>query len=292
MLATGENPEITPKIEETLHVLSYNVRLFDLYDWATSEKYENRDSIFSYLKTEQPDVVCFQEFYHQDNSTNFVTRDAIIRFLDIKDYHERYSHKFVGRQNFGVAMLSKYPMISKGDVAFEDEEHDDDNYCIYADIVKGNDTFRIYNVHLQSIKFKRDDYAIFNQNAIQSDIEKSQVRMMIDKLRIAFPKRASQAQRVMEHVETSPYPVIVCGDFNDTPLSYTYNQFNKSLTDAFRNCSSGIGPTYIGRVPAGRIDYIFHSKSLNSMDFKIQEGEYSDHRAVSCRIFKAIPDTL
>ena len=96
----------------------------------------------------------------------------------------------------------------------------------------------------------------------------------------------------MEHVETSPYPVIVCGDFNDTPLSYTYNQFNKSLIDAFRNCSSGIGPTYIGRVPAGRIDYIFHSKSLNSMDFKIQEGEYSDHRAVSCRIFKAIPDTL
>ena len=292
MVATAENPEITPKIEETLHVISYNVRLFDLYDWATSEKYENRDSIFSYLKTEQPDVVCFQEFYHQDKPTNFVTRDAIIDFLDIKDYHERYSHKFTGRQNFGVAMLSKYPMISKGDVAFEDAEHDDDNYCIYADIVKGKDTFRVYNVHLQSIKFKRDDYAIFNQNAIQSDIEKSQVRMMIDKLRIAFPKRAYQAQRVMEHVETSPYPVIVCGDFNDTPLSYTYNQFNKSLTDAFRNCSSGIGPTYIGRVPAGRIDYIFHSKSLNSMDFKIQEGEYSDHRAVSCRIFKAIDDTL
>jgi endonuclease/exonuclease/phosphatase family metal-dependent hydrolase len=107
-----------------------------------------------------------------------------------------------------------------------------------------------------------------------------------------FPKRAYQAQRVMEHVETSPYPVIVCGDFNDTPLSYTYNQFNKSLIDAFRNCSSGIGPTYIGRVPAGRIDYIFHSKSLNSMEFKIQEGEYSDHRAVSCRIFKAIAVSL
>jgi endonuclease/exonuclease/phosphatase family metal-dependent hydrolase len=98
--------------------------------------------------------------------------------------------------------------------------------------------------------------------------------------------RAEQALTVMKHISTSPYPVIICGDFNDTPMSYTYSQFNKSLVDAFRNCSSGIGPTYAGRVPAGRIDYIFHSTSLNSIQFKIQSEIHSDHRAISCRIYK------
>jgi endonuclease/exonuclease/phosphatase family metal-dependent hydrolase len=93
----------------------------------------------------------------------------------------------------------------------------------------------------------------------------------------------------MAHVETSPYPTIVCGDFNDTPMSYAYNQFNRSLMDAFRNCSSGIGSTYVGKVPAGRIDYIFHTNDLNSSHFVIQEEAYSDHRAISCKIFK---DTL
>ena len=286
MVAIAKDPENSPKLEETFHVMSYNVRLFDLYNWTMSEKYENRDSIFSYVKAENPDVICFQEFYHQDKPTSFSTRDSLILMLNIQDYHERYSHKLAGRQNFGIAMLSKYPMISKGDVAFTTEDNNDDNYCIYSDIVKGQDTFRVYNIHLQSIKFKQDDYAVFGEINDRADFKKSNIRMMIDKLRIAFPKRADQASTVMEHIKTSPYSVIICGDFNDTPLSYTYNQFNKSMIDAFRNCSFGIGQTYIGRVPAGRIDYIFHSKDLNSTQFKIQKGEYSDHRAVSCRIFK------
>jgi endonuclease/exonuclease/phosphatase family metal-dependent hydrolase len=110
--------------------------------------------------------------------------------------------------------------------------------------------------------------------------------LLIDKLRIAYPKRAEQARTVMEHVKTSPYPTIVCGDFNDTPMSYAYNQFNQLLIDSFRNCASGIGSTYVGKVPAGRIDYIFHTKGLQSSHFEIQEEAYSDHRAISCKIYK------
>ena len=286
MVATGGDPEVLPDEKETLHVMSYNVRLFDLYEWTMSEKYENKDSIFNYIERENPDVVCFQEFYHQDKPTNFPTRDALRKILNTKDYHERYSHKLAGRQNFGVAMLSKYPMIAKGDVVFKDDDHNDNNYCIYADIVKVQDTFRIYNVHLQSIKFQQDDYAVFGERSNQPTSKKSRIKMMLDKLRIAFPKRADQAITVMEHINSSPFPVVICGDFNDTPLSYTYNQFNQRLIDAFRNCSSGIGATYSGRVPAGRIDYIFHTKNLKSCQFKIQEETYSDHRAISCRIYK------
>jgi endonuclease/exonuclease/phosphatase family metal-dependent hydrolase len=285
MIALGSDPDEQPEETEQLKVLSYNVRLFDLYTSTNENRTLNRDKIFAYLKDVNPDILCFQEFYHQDKPTKFITRDSIIQFLEIRDYHERYAHKLRGRQNFGVAILSKYPIISKGDLIFEAQSENDFNYCVFADIVKGNDTFRIYNVHLQSIRLQNDDYALFEQGSAEA-ADKSTVRLLADKLLIAYPKRAQQARRVMEHVETSPYPTIVCGDFNDTPMSYTYHQFNKKLTDSYRNTSMGIGSTYAGRVPAGRIDYIFHSKDLQSAGFSIQKEAYSDHRAISTRIYK------
>jgi endonuclease/exonuclease/phosphatase family metal-dependent hydrolase len=152
--------------------------------------------------------------------------------------------------------------------------------------VKNKDTFRIYNVHLQSIKLKQEEYAVFTNDDGQTVEPPSTFRLLIDKLRVAYPKRAEQARKVAEHVQTSPYPVIVCGDFNDTPMSYSYNQFDKFLKDSFRQSAFGIGSTYVGKVPAGRIDYIFHSEELHSADFSIQEKAYSDHRAISCKIFK------
>lgn len=286
MIAIGSNEDLLPTEERILHVMSYNVRLFDLYNSEAKDRLVKRDSIFNYISAVNPDILCFQEFYHQDKPTNFSTRDTIIQFLGIKDYHERYAHKLRGRQNFGVAIVSKYPMIAKGDVMFSTQGENDFNYCIYVDIIKHQDTFRIYNVHLQSIRLVAEDYSVFVDGSTKTLENKSTIRLMIDKLRIAYPKRAEQARNVMEHVKTSPYPTIVCGDFNDTPMSYAYNQFNNSLTDAFRNCSSGIGSTYVGKVPAGRIDYIFHSNDLHSTHFVIQKNPYSDHRAISCKIFK------
>jgi endonuclease/exonuclease/phosphatase family metal-dependent hydrolase len=289
MIALGSDVETLPSEESILNIMSYNVRLFDLYSADLENRSNNRNSMFDYIVRQDPDVVCFQEFYHQDRPTSFVTRDSLIQLLGIKDYHERYAHKLRGRQNFGVAILSKFPVIAKGDVMFATQGENDFNYCVFVDVVKNQDTFRIYNVHLQSIRLQQEDYSVFVDGSTQTTDDRSTIRLLIDKLRIAYPKRAEQARTVMAHVETSPYPTIVCGDFNDTPMSYSYNQFNKSLTDAFRNCASGIGSTYVGKVPAGRIDYIFHTNDLNSSHFVIQDEAYSDHRAISCKIFK---DTL
>jgi endonuclease/exonuclease/phosphatase family metal-dependent hydrolase len=286
IVAFGSDEESIPSEDRVLNVMSYNVRLFDLYTASTDSRYEKRNAIFNYIQTENPDIICFQEFYHQDKPTNFSTRDTLIKLLNIKDYHERYAHKLRGRQNFGVAILSKYPMIAKGDVMFSTQGNNDFNYCVYVDIVKNQDTFRVYNVHLQSIRLQQEDYSVFEDGANQVEEKKSTIRLLADKLLIAYPKRADQARTVAEHIETSPYPTIVCGDFNDTPMSYAYNQFNKKLTDAFRNCSSGIGTTYVGKVPAGRIDYIFHSPELKSSNFVIQKEAFSDHRAISCKIYK------
>ena len=264
---------------ESLKIMSYNVRLFNLYnsDHDIELAHETRLKILSFLKKESPDVVCFQEFYHQDRPTDFVTKDTIVPLLGYKDYQERYAHRSYGRRYIGIALFSKYPIIEKGEVRFSNNL-ETFNFAIYSDVVFGDDTLRIYNVHLQSIKLSRKDKA-----ALASD--DSGFVGAIRKVIGAFPERAKQAQRLIEHINNSPYPVVLCGDFNDTPLSYTYQRFHNKLTDAWRNCSFGIGKTYAGKIPAGRIDYIFHSEELGSTNFKIQKEALSDHYAISCEVF-------
>ncbi|MBL4861690.1 MAG: endonuclease/exonuclease/phosphatase family protein [Crocinitomicaceae bacterium] len=271
--------------EHVIKVLSYNVRLFDRFNIDKGEGDKTKDKIFDYLNKEQPDIACFQEFYHQDQPTSFVTKDSLIGLLEAKDYHERYSHKLSGRQNFGIAIFSKYPMIAKGDIIFPATKKNF-NYCIFSDIVVKKDTFRVYNVHMQSIRLQPADYALFEEENLKTSGNPSNFLSVIEKIKDAYPIRTSQAQKLIDHIKTSPHPVIVCGDFNDTPLSYCYNQFNSILTDAFRNSSFGIGKTYAGKIPAGRIDYIFHSPEIGSNTFKIQKEKLSDHYAILCSLFQ------
>lgn len=260
--------------EDSIKLLTYNVRLFGLYDDSTTN---SRDQIFQLIRREDPGIACFQEYYRQDKPTNFETYDSIRRIMEAMDYHERSAHNEYGRKNFGIAIFSKYPMIARGDVMFDSQGTMDFNYCIFADIVANGDTVRVYNVHLQSIRLAEPGN---NQQHGFLSILKSGIR----KMNSAYSKRANQARKVIEHMESSPYPVVVCGDFNDTPMSYTYHQFYKKMTDGFREASWGIGATYIGRIPAGRIDYIFHTDELYCSDFNVHRVRYSDHRPITCHI--------
>ncbi|MFM6934481.1 MAG: endonuclease/exonuclease/phosphatase family protein [Flavobacteriales bacterium] len=277
-LAFSGNEDANPS---GIKVLTYNVRLFDLFNPSFKEAVNHRNQIFEYIRRSNPDVLCLQEYYRQDKPTDFEVIDSLFAIMGNRNYHERSAHKRSTRQNYGIAMFSKYPIISKGDVMFESQGSTDFNYCIYADIIKNKDTFRVYNVHLQSIRLHTDpniEKGTSDENLGNERV----IRHVFSKLRLAYLKRAEQARRVVEHIKTSPYPVIVCGDFNDTPMSYTYNQFNLFLKDAFRQSSSGIGSTYIGRLPAGRIDYLFYDPKLQPSGFQIQREELSDHRALLC----------
>lgn len=283
LLAFGSNPKDTEN-SEGIKLMSYNVRQFSLYDADAATANSNRLKIFSYIASLEPDVICFQEFYHHEKSIDFPTLDSLIPLLGIKDYQERYVSRTRGRKNFGISTLSKYPIIAKGEVPLQEEyTRSNANFCIFSDIVKGRDTIRVYNVHLQSIKLKSDDVDLTeNEETIQAT--KGAVKNVVRKLRDAYQMRADQARKVVEHSLDSPYPVVICGDFNDTPLSYTYNQFVKSYVDCFRETSFGIGSTYAGKIPAGRIDYIFHSNDLMGTDFQLQDEKLSDHYAISCVI--------
>ena len=130
------------------------------------------------------------------------------------------------------------------------------NICIYKDIVL-NDTIRVYNIHLQS-------------NWVKT-------------MKSSYQNRVSEALKIKKHINKSPYPVIVCGDFNDTPLSYTYSTLKKGLADSFQESGIGIGNSYVS-IPTLRIDYILHSQKYESYNYKKLKYKFSDHYPISCDI--------
>ncbi len=270
---------------EELKIMSYNVRLFDVYNPSPEMAIQNKNAIFDYLEKSDADIYCFQEFYHQESSPEFNAKTALPDRLNTPYVHARLSVSDYKKQSFGVAIFSKHKIVSQGEVSF-DELKKTFNYCIYADIIVKKDTLRVYSVHLQSIHFQQDDYALFNEDNDHASNENSQAVRLVEKVLSAYPVRAKQAVKLTKHMRESPYPIIVCGDFNDAPMSYTYNQFHRFLTDSYLNTSFGIGRTYAGKVPAGRIDYIFHDVSMGSRNFVIQEEKLSDHYAISCSVFK------
>ena len=278
-LSTNKIPQNANKLK----VMSYNVRLFGYFDDSRTGAKQTKNQILNLIRREQPDVLCIQEYFHQNGKGKFNTRDSIYKILGI--HHENSIHPSQKNKNFGIALFSKYPIINKGIVKSGSSHKTNSNFCIYADIVKKEDTIRIYNVHFQSIKLTADEYSRQTAKTSDSKTKQSKLRSGLSKLNNAFKTRSIQSNIVRYHLNNSPYKSVICGDFNDTPMSYTYEIFNRFLVDAFRNTSSGFGSTYNGFLPAGRIDYIFHTKSLNSAQFKVQNEKLSDHQAISCIIY-------
>lgn len=260
---------------ESLKVMSYNVRLFDLYNWT--EGAGTRDKIFNFLDQNEVDVLCFQEFYFTQRKGVFDTRDTLIRFLPNTYFHEKYTHKLNGEQYFGVVTFSKYPIVGRGEIAFESDQN---NYCIYTDILKGQDTVRIYNAHLASIRFQKEDY-----KALQDGPKSEDAMRLLTRLERAFIKRSSQVDLVRSHLERDTAKMVVlCGDFNDSPVSYAYERLTDYLDDSFVEAGSGLGSSYVGTFPSFRIDYILHSRHFKASDFTTHAVDFSDHRPIQANL--------
>jgi endonuclease/exonuclease/phosphatase family metal-dependent hydrolase len=261
-------------------VVSYNVRLFDLYNWTKNK--QTRNKIFDLLKEKNADILCLQEIY-TDDTKEFATIDSLLKIQKAGNLHMEYTARVEPNHNFGIATLTSYPIIRKGKLEFPEKNH---NVCIYTDVLIEKDTVRIYNMHLQSIKFQPEEYKyvddILNNRETEEEVKKS--KNILRRLKIAFQKRAAQADVVHQHIEQCPYPAIVCGDFNDTPSSYTYHTISGSLKDAFKESGFGTGRTYIGKFPSFRIDYILYSNNIASWGFGIEPEELSDHYPISCYI--------
>jgi endonuclease/exonuclease/phosphatase family metal-dependent hydrolase len=259
-------------------ILSYNVRLFDKYNFL-SRGIETRNDILRYLEETNADIMCFQEFYHENNPTKFKTVDTIKHLLNAKYSRSNHLTGRTGKIHFGVTTISRYPIIASGFVEINAVAS---NRILYTDIQLDTMRIRVYNVHIGSIQFEEDEYNLFSDFSISTlEDDQKQGKQLIKKLIKSYQKRAIQIDSLVNHASKSPYPVIICGDINDTPLSYAYHQLQKHYTDAFINNATGIGTTYAGKIPANRIDYIFHDKSFTSNRFSIQKEVHSDHRAIT-----------
>ncbi|NTW33893.1 MAG: endonuclease/exonuclease/phosphatase family protein [Bacteroidetes bacterium] len=225
--------------------------------------------------------MCFQEYVY-DTTGAFQTTDTLKKFLKAKNPHVYYTVNSRNKNFFGVATFSRFPIVGTGKIDFKTVSG---NICIYTDIKINSDTVRVYNVHFESIRFKAEDYAFAKSQAQKKnekfDLQKSSEKILV-RLKKAFINRAPQSVLVAEHIKKCKYPVILCGDFNDTPTSYAYHNIARYLTDSFVESGNGIGQTYAGVFPSFRIDYIMHGKQFKAYNFETVYEEMSDHYPVKC----------
>jgi endonuclease/exonuclease/phosphatase family metal-dependent hydrolase len=260
-------------------VMSFNVRMFNYYNWIDDPKLF--DQITSLIQKESPDILCIQEFFNFDSDKRY-TKASILKKLGNYPYHHiEYSKVWRNGCSFGLATFSKYPIVDREVIKFEKTT----NFSIQTDIsVKGR-TVRVFNNHLESIRFQARHLNFIDSINYKSDKERMEgIDNIVKKINTAFKVRAFQAETIGDRIEHSPLPVIVCGDFNDTPVSYVYNKMRNGLKDAFVESGKGLGGTYNGRLPSYRIDFIFHSDQFNSYSFKKYDANLSDHFPISCLI--------
>lgn len=259
--------------EGTFKVISYNVRLFNYFE---NQGVDSEKRILTFLKEQQPDIIFLQEFYVNGNPDQ---KDATIKSFLGGKYSSHMKVVGSGKNRYyGIVTYSKYPIIRKGQIVY----HGSSSLSIFTDIVIQKDTFRVFNNHLQSFRLKKMERSILEEMTSPDDQETIDMMKSLSlSLKEGFVKRAQQAEELKTYINRSPYPVIVAGDFNDTPVSYSYRTIRKGLKDSFVNSGYGAGFTYKGKYPANRIDYILYDNALECRYFEILKARYSDHYPVA-----------
>ena len=243
-------------VPENLSIMSYNVRLFNVYNWIDEDNVGTQ--ISNFITEEDPDVVSFQE-YHPDET---VSADD--------NYEHKFEHLSGSRMRHGQVIWSKYPIVNSGVIEFENSA----NNAIYADIVKNKDTIRVYNVHLQS-------------SGINSDVEelkKEESEKLLKRVANTFKMQQVQAEQVVEHIDGSPHKTVVCGDFNNTAYSYVYKLLKGDLIDTFERAGNGFGRTFDFKYFPVRIDFILADEDFEINHFKTYDLKLSDHFPILSKV--------
>jgi len=238
-------------LNSDIKIMSYNVRMFNHYKWIKDETIIGK---IEHLITEkEADILAIQE-YNGSNKRNL---------------NYPYSYIKNKSKNFGIAIFSKYPIINQGSLEFKKTS----NNGIFVDILKGKDTIRVYNLHLQSLKINPSKEHFGEENS----------EKLIARLKNGFLKQASQTEVFLAHEKKWLGKKIICGDFNNTAYSWVYKQISKGKKDAFLAAGSGTGKTFNYFFPM-RIDFILTDQKCNINQFKNYTKKYSDHFPIMARI--------
>ena len=259
------------KNARNIRLMTYNVKVFNLYDWVKNVTYKK--SIVHLIDSVKPDILCIQEYVSDDRNV-FNTGDTILKLLGYK-----YKVELFNRRNkyfhFGIALFSKYPVLESHKILFSESLN---MSAYYKLLLPGNDTVCLFNVHLQSIRFSQAEYSYLD--SITENIEEEKIKKFLpisSKLLSAAKERARQADSISGLMINCKYKVMVCGDFNDVPMSYAYNKLSDGLKDAFLEGGNGLGATFTRFSIPFRIDYVLLPKEFKVCKAEVINKSYSDH---------------
>ena len=237
--------------KDGIHVMSYNTHSFELFKWGRDEFRAN--NMLQFILEESPDILCMQEFSYE--ARRFLKKEFPYSFITPRDQGKTIQ-----------AIFSKYPLRNAQMLDFPNSR----NNAIYADVVMGTDTVRVYNVHLQSYRiegygFLVRDYGMWfvNRLAETSEMHRRQVEIL------------------KGHQRQSPYPVLIFGDLNVPPYSTTYRKMKDGMIDTFAERGKGLGTTFeLAKIPY-RIDYILLDPKFSVLKHQNYDVPYSDHYPIS-----------
>ncbi len=254
---------------EIVKILTWNVGRFRMQD-GNMNRAQCIDSVFTFLKRQDADIICLQEFHMSDASR---VRDYLRRQMPA--YNAEY-YLFEERGgSAGNLTLSRFPVKGKGKIKFEESA----NLAIYTDYKLADDSFRVYNCHFES-------YNVSFTGLIRAIARRDSLVMAETGTRVkrSITRRPKQVDRVFSDIENSHLNSFVCGDFNDNPMSYTYYRMTRGRKDAFVEAGEGFGATYSLLWPMLRIDYVLFPDEYKAISNKIPRVSYSDHYPVITEI--------
>ena len=265
--------------DDAIKILSYNVMFYDSHQPHTEE---SPNEIVRYIQNSNADIVCLQEAsFNNSNSKKFLSEKVFRKALSTYPYFSFHKEK-----GSGWVCLSRFPILSTRSIPYESVG----NGTVAYELKVGNDTLLLVNNHLESNKLSIDDRAAYRDMIIdpKEDKVKTTSKLLIGKVADAVSIRASQADSVAKFIQDSKHKyVVVCGDFNDSSLSYAHRVIGKGLNDAFVDTGNGLGVSYNRYGFYFRIDHIMASESLDLFNCTVDNSiKTSDHYPIWCYIKK------
>lgn len=241
--------------DKNISVISYNVRLFNVFSWLPSTTI--KEDITAFIKQEKPDILCLQEYRTKDPIT-------------LNGYYS-FNATLNSEVKRGQVVFSKFPIVNSGSLEFKNTF----NNGIFVDVVKQKDTIRVYNIHLQSSGIKTDVDAL----------QKETSGHLFKQVGSTFKAQQEQVELFLEHKSRCKYKTIVTGDFNNTAYSYIYKEIKgDDLVDTFEEAGNGFGKTFDFKFFPLRIDFILADKDFNVNGFKTYDVKLSDHYPIKATL--------
>lgn len=255
-------------------VMTFNCSSLGLREYKDVPEF--RERIYEEINKAKPDVLCMQEFYSNDHPEKVNNLDSIRLKFGFPYYFFVKSFTRWDTWHFGTVLFSRFPIVDTSRVELFGGYEAEDLLC--AKLLVQKDTIRIFSAHLASYKLESSDYETV------SNADNSRVRGLLGKMRRSFKLRSQQAGILRQEIDSCRLPLIVVGDFNDIPVSYTYRTVRGDLQDAFLQQGSGFGRTFSALSPTLRIDYVLPDRHFRVEDFAIYRRKGFEHFPVMARL--------